>query len=103
MTGDFVEAFIIALSVITTVILSYLLFSKHHFKITLVGFWKNVLLLIIMLLVSRITGFFGYAYFSELIFLIFSFMVMVIMIVSFVFHYPTEQEFEVKKMKELGK
>ena len=91
-----IEMFVISLNIITLIIMLYVLLSKHKHRITLIGFWQNIVLLISMLTISRILGFFGYNYFSEIVFVLFSFLVMLIMIVSFVFHYPTEEGFEFK-------
>ena len=88
--------FVISLNIITLVMLLYLLLSKHKHRITLVGFWQNIVLLISMLTISKMLKFSGYSYFSEIVFVLFSFLVMLIMIVSFVFHYPIEEDFEFK-------
>ncbi|MEK6941878.1 MAG: hypothetical protein AABW85_03410 [archaeon] len=97
MFEDPIELFVISLNIITLVLLLYLLLSKHKHKITLVGFWQNIVLLISMLTISKMLKFFGYNYFSEIVFVLFSFLVMLIMVVSFTFHYPAEEGFEFKE------
>ena len=97
MEDQLIELFLISLNIITFTILAYVLLSKHKFKITLVGFWQNILLLIVMLLASKLVKFFGYETFAETVFLVFSAMVMLIMLVSFAMHYPAyEENFEGK-------
>ena len=96
MFNDPIELFVIALNMITLILLLYLLLSKHKHKITLVGFWKNIVLLISMLTISKTLKFFGQNGLSEIVFVLFSFLAMLIMIVSFVIHYPTEEGFEFK-------
>lgn len=97
MAEIFAQQFMMTLNIISFVILGALLLSKHRHRITLVSFWQNVVLLFLLLFASKVAGLFGHNYFSELIFLIFSFLVMLIMIISFVFHYPVELSFEGKK------
>src|SRR3989344_1696553 len=97
MINSPIELFIISLNIITLIMLLYLLLSKHKHKITLVGFWQNILLLISMLTISKMLKFFGYNHFGEIVFVLFSFLVMLIMVVSFVFHYPLEEGFEFKE------
>ena len=97
MTDDIIEMFLLSLNIISIVILGYLIISRYRHKITLVGFWKNILILITLLFISKVAVFFGYFEFGELVFVIFSFMAMLIMVVSFVLHYPMENKFEAKK------
>ena len=97
MINDQVEMFAIALNIISLVILTYVLFSRHKHRITVIGFWQNIVLLLTILTISKIAKISGLISFSETVFLIFSALVMLIMLVSFVFHYPYEEGFEFKE------
>ncbi len=97
MINDPIEMFAISLNLISLIILTYVLFSRHKHKITVIGFWQNIVLLLTILTISKIAKISGLVSFSEMVFLVFSTLVMLIMIVSFVFHYPYEEGFEFKE------
>lgn len=90
MAGDILDIFFISLSVISLVILASLLLSKRKHRITFPKFWYNVMVLIAIIAASKISTFYGFEELSELLLVVFSGYAMLLMLVSFVLHYPQE-------------
>lgn len=105
MSHNFFDTISLALTIIGVVVLASLLFSRARHRVLLLSFWQNVLVLMVLVLASKVASFFDFLIESELLFVFFSFVAMVLMLIAFSLNYNEDECFDVvsSRVKDFGK
>lgn len=100
MALDLVELVLIAFGIISAIVLGYLVFfSMHRLRITLLGFWRNVLVLSLLFVAAKMSLLFGETLLAFALFTIFSFLLMLLLLVTFVLNYSLDDHFDSRPWK----